>query len=519
MATIVIAVACADRAQAQWADDPTQTLAVSDQAGEQAQPKIRATSDGGCYVVWFDSLGTGFDVYLQRLDAAGYEQWAHNGILIAERSFSSTEDYGFDVDATGNAMLAFRDDRGGGVRVTAARVSPDGTLVWGADGVQLTGPGDEVLSPRIAATTDGGCVVGWTQINPSDGTTMVGLQKLDADGLPLWGDGVTLADTSGGNFMLADLKGSDDGGAIASWVRQGPDFWSPRHLWAQKLSSTGASLWDPDHVVVYDGGTLQFGNFPPFVSDGAGGAVFAWYQIVGSTIDCAAQRILASGNEWLPHNGVTGSTAPRQRTSQSVSFNTATEEIFLFWEEELSGPYPEFAVYGQKIVAERGREWTDQGKEVLPFSEGQKSPIRSLPCGDGAMVFFSNTLNSDNVLYASRLDGAGEFVWSPSLLLAGASYPFRLDPALSSNEIALLTWTAGDIYAQNINPDGTLGGGGAIAGDLDGDGDVDLADLATMLAAYDTCVGDPGYDPVADLDGDDCVGLADLAALLSNYGA
>lgn len=58
-----------------------------------------------------------------------------------------------------------------------------------------------------------------------------------------------------------------------------------------------------------------------------------------------------------------------------------------------------------------------------------------------------------------------------------------------------------------------------IPGDLDGDGDVDLADLAILLAAYDTCEGDAGYNPDADLDGSGCVELSDLAELLANYGS
>jgi len=55
-------------------------------------------------------------------------------------------------------------------------------------------------------------------------------------------------------------------------------------------------------------------------------------------------------------------------------------------------------------------------------------------------------------------------------------------------------------------------------GDMDRDGDVDLADLAQLLAAYGTCAGDVGYSEEADIDHDGCVSLPDLAALLSNYG-
>ena len=66
-------------------------------------------------------------------------------------------------------------------------------------------------------------------------------------------------------------------------------------------------------------------------------------------------------------------------------------------------------------------------------------------------------------------------------------------------------------YAQILEDEG-------IIGDVDGDGDVDLSDLAALLAAYRFCEGDPEYNPDADFDGSGCVDLADLAALLANYG-
>jgi hypothetical protein len=53
-------------------------------------------------------------------------------------------------------------------------------------------------------------------------------------------------------------------------------------------------------------------------------------------------------------------------------------------------------------------------------------------------------------------------------------------------------------------------------GDFDGDGDIDLADLAQLLGRYGMISGAEYEDGDIDLDGD--VDLADLAELLGNYG-
>ncbi len=58
--------------------------------------------------------------------------------------------------------------------------------------------------------------------------------------------------------------------------------------------------------------------------------------------------------------------------------------------------------------------------------------------------------------------------------------------------------------------------GGNTPGDLDGDGDVDAADLAGLLAAWGPCP--PTAACAADLDGDGEAGPADLAILLANWG-
>jgi hypothetical protein len=89
------------------------------------------------------------------------------------------------------------------------------------------------------------------------------------------------------------------------------------------------------------------------------------------------------------------------------------------------------------------------------------------------------------------------------------------------------TWS-NDLAATWSNPDGedwrwdfafyveTVTAG--CAGDVDADGDTDLADLAALLAAYGSAIGDPDYDPQADFDDDEDVDLTDLAFLLADYG-
>jgi hypothetical protein len=449
---------------AAWSSDPSANLAVADASGDQVQPKIAPTADGGAWIGWFDAIANGFDVRVQKLDSAGDEVFAHAGILVADRGFSSTQDYGMDADSAGDALLAFRDDRGTGVQITAAKVTAAGVQPWGAGGVQLTSTTAFVAAPKIAGTSDGGAVVAWTE------DASVKLRKLDGAGSLQWAADVVLTPAAG-SYAVSDLHdaGTD---VILAFVHQTGSFGSPRHLYAQKFDATGAALWGAGAVAVFDGGSLQFGNFPTFVPDGSGGGVFSWYDAASLALQCSAQRILSGGGEAFPHNGTVVSTnAARVRVAPAACFDAATSETYVFWEEKTSDQ-SQTGIYGQKLDASGVRQWTDDGKVLVPVGTEDPGMVRTLAGGPGdagAFAFWRTTPGlGEDLLVGAHLDPTGAFDLSPFFLATSNSSKSRLAAAASTAGFSILAWTddradAGDVYAQNVNADGSLGGGGTPA--------------------------------------------------------
>jgi hypothetical protein len=444
-------------AAGQWSSTAASNLAVGDGAGDQVQTKVAPLPDGGCYVSWFDSDPTGspafgYDVRVQRLDAGGFEMWPHRGVLVADRGFSSTQDYDLDVDIAGNAILAFRDDRFAGTQITAASVDGNGILLWGANGVQLTSTTSFVAVPKICGTTDGFVVVAWLQNSDAR------VQRLDSAGTPQWATDVVLS-VGGFNVAPSDLHESDAGNVIVA-LQRGGGFTTPRYLYAQKLDPAGALLWGAGHVAVYDTGSLQFGNYPTFVPDENGGAVFGWYG-TNPALQSFAQRLDAAGAEQFAHNGVSVASGAGDRTGPAVAFDAGSQTTFVTYNETSGSNY---RVGAQAFDASGTRLWGTAGVAVTSYSGAATSDVRALAIDGGVMALWAEApAFGQDRLFSSRLDAAGSAAVAPTLFSSVPAVKFRLDAALSSLGYAIVAWQdegsgTSDVLAQNVMPDGTLGG-------------------------------------------------------------
>jgi len=465
---LALALTLATTAWAQWSSDPSQNLALSNIAGaDQVQPKLLPLPNDEWYVSWFnnnpnDPPPGGYDVYYQLLSANGVEQFAHNGVQVAQLTNSSTEDYGLAIDGDGNALLAFLDTRRdpNNQQVTVAKMSPTGQPLWGPLGVPLTNGNASFNEPRVTVTSDGFIVVGWVSNNA------VVLQRLRPNGVPTWigatplNIGVTLQE-SGYSYILADLHAGDNGSVIVSFVRS-HGFGSNSYLYANKISPSGQLMWGSGSVHVYDGGSLQFGEFPYFTPDGSGGAVFSWYTN-SPTLQSFAQHILANGTEAFPHNGspvaVTGSDI---RVSPSLSYNPSTQETFVVWTEEDSLQSVQ-GISAQKFNAAGTRQWTDSGKTIVPLgNDAQINPV-NVQIGTGILAaWLDESVTGAGPINAIKLDGSGNTVCPQFPISSVSSDKSRLAANIASSGLSAFAWEddrngENDIYIQNVNPDCTLG--------------------------------------------------------------
>jgi len=459
---VLMCVAFAQAAWGQWSSNPALNLPLADNnnGSDQVQPKIIPLATSGGYVSWFDANPAtpppiGYDVIYQRLTEKGFQKLPQGGVLIADLSNSSTEDYGLDADTQGNALLAFLDTReGSNQQITAAKMSPSGQKLWGRLGVQLTSDSDSHAAPKIAGTTDGGIVVAWTS------NSNVVAQKLNAQGQPQWGAGVVFSE-SGYNYLLADLHAADNGSVIISWVRE-QGFGSNATLIANKISTSGTLLWGANNIPIFTNGSLQFGNFPHFLPDGNGGAVFAWYTSVPS-LQCFAQHILGNGDHAFPQGGVAVSTdTANVRVSPSAAYKSSTKEVFVFWTEEDSNQFYN-GVYGQKFNSTGAPEWGATGLVLVPLGTDTQDFVTTVQVGTGALVFWVDSVGyGDSTIQATELGDSGSVVCSQFVVSSTPSNKYALVAATNSQGGTALVWTDdrignNGIYAQNVNPNCSLG--------------------------------------------------------------
>lgn len=455
---------------AQWSTDPNTNLKICDVAGEQALAKIAMTSDGGCYISWFDTRSGSYNVYLQRLDPFGYKQWAADGLLISNNPQDTwITDYDLICDQNDNAVIVFSDIRSGGLlKPFAYMISPTGNFLWGANGVDISTGDNFQPSPVVTETSDGNFVFAWIS---SDGSQKIALQKLSATGQKLWGTTPILIQSGTEDYSYPAVVKSDNDQVILVHTVQTGGFPPQVRIRAHKLDLNGQLVWGSTGVMIQDNGQMAFFQVPEVESDGNNGALIAWYdgRAMNNLSSSFIQHISSAGNLYFPANGAEGSlAAERNKFSPQVAYNSATQETYLFW-IETEPNQNQNGICGQKFSPSGNRIWGNTGMVFVPLSAPNTKSISDLSShmGNNQIYIFyldsqASGLNSMTMGFAC--DTTGGFIWSGNFVtLSNATQEkLQMETAMDVYKNCKLVWgdkrfDASGIYAQDINPSGQLG--------------------------------------------------------------
>jgi hypothetical protein len=446
---------------AQWPGNPVNTLAVADGSGEQALPKIAATSDGGCYVGWFDNRNGSYAVCLQRLDGHGVEQWAHNGLLVSNHP-QNTSLVGWDLicDSEDHCVLAFTDTRAGSdLDVYAYRIAPNGAFVWGGNGLTLSSNGDYEANPAICEASDGDLVFVW----PNMDLDTLQLQRVDRGGIARFaGDGLAIPGDPGATPAWPHLVAGELGTVIVTWVRT-MSFTGNKHLHAQKFDAAGTARWNGGvRLPVFDQTSLPIVHEPRIVADGAGGAILGWHFSVGMQFFVNVQHLLANGSERFAHNGVTLSTNNSSRFDPALAWLPASQEILVVYNER-NQAQSSWGITAQKVDVAGQLAFGGNGLTVIPVGGTERQypvAVRSL---DGITAFvFEGMGGTSYRILGLRVDAAGTIAVAPRDVCSYAGEKLRVVATALPSGSAYCAWCdrridSGDIHAQPLHPDGTLG--------------------------------------------------------------
>lgn len=159
----------------QWTSDG---IVICDAPNTQYNPRLvsdNTTPNSGAIITWDDYReGTYQDIYAQRVNTYGVEQWTPNGLAISD----TTDNMGqANPEITSNggfgAIIAFESYEGFGDRVDirAQHIISTGEIKWSAGGeyVEDNTTNRYDIDPAIAGDQNGGAVIVWARTLSAEG--------------------------------------------------------------------------------------------------------------------------------------------------------------------------------------------------------------------------------------------------------------------------------------------------------------------------------------------------------------
>ena len=445
---------------AQWASDGNPVCTAAGTEG----PARRPVSDGagGAIVVWEDSRSGIYDIRAQRVNSAGAVQWTADGVQVATTLNNRTPVV--VSDGFGGAIIFWARGNDPAIDIYAQRINSSGVNQWTATGVLICGAQNQQGIWDAIADGAGGAIITWS--DDRQGLSDVFAQRVNASGVVQWTpDGVAVC-TAANAQTYGELVGDGSGGAIIAWLdnRGGSSY----VFYARRVDSAGVAQWTADGVALSTNTySEEYNNPPAITTDGSGGAIVAWQVPKAGSVeaDILAQRISSSGSLQWTAGGVPVCAAVLPQWMPEIIPDGVGGAI-VAWLDERNNPLPPPVlsdVYAQRVNASGVAQWTPNGVPLCTAAGGAFLPQMIADGAGGAVVSWFDSRNGNHDIYARRINAAGVPLWtSGGVALCTAPntqwYPHMASDGSGGAIVAWIDYRTGstDIYANRVT------GGGAI---------------------------------------------------------
>ena len=326
---------------------------------------------------------------------------------------------------------------------------------WPADGRAVCTAANDQLRPVTCADGSGGAIIVWVDSRGGPYTFDIYAQRVNKAGTPMWAPGGVPLCTASGNQQLPVIASDGAGGAIVAWEDNRAGATAP-DIYAQRLNSNGGAQWTPDGVAVCSRADEQI--TPAIAADGSGGAIIAWadYRHLSgdSLIDIYGQRVNASGQVQWTKDGVPVCTALEDQ-SDPVAASDGAGGAIIAWNDNRNFL---FNIHAQRVDGTGAGVWTTDGIS-LSSSMGDEVVSAIVPDGSGgAVVVWEELGDFDFDIYAQRVNPSGSLQWGAGAAAVCTASLDQLVPVVAPDGSggAIFAWedsrdSQNDIYAQRIN--------------------------------------------------------------------
>ncbi|MBL7959561.1 fibronectin type III domain-containing protein [bacterium] len=465
---------------AQWNNDPAQGLPVSTALYEQGFKQMVSDGADGAIITWQDSsAATGFDIRAQRFNNLGVAQWATNGIIVCN---AAGDQFRPDIvsDGSGGAIITWYDQRNGTTNsdIYAQKVTSTGSLAWAANGVAICTAANNQLLPSLASDNNGGAIIAWQDFRSAT-TYDIYAQRIGSAGAVMWNaDGVVVSNAASNQTTVA-ITTDGSAGAIMMWsdIRNGNN-----DIYAQRCNSLGDVQWTVNGVPVCSEPGIQISHV--IKRDGSGGAFVCWADgRSDAKYDIYAQHLNSSGvNQWIIDGAIVVAGANRQQTPRLETDGQGG--IIVVWQD--SSATTGYDIRAQRLNAAGSPQWIAQGVVVCAAANDQIN-VRVDDDGRGGIIAaWSDKRNgTDYNIFAQRILGNGTPHWATDgVVICSAPNDQNFSRQVSTSLAgSIISWNDnrtdayGDIYAAMVDSNGVLVGGNR------------LQDSLALVALYDSTGG------------------------------